>query len=52
MAYRVRNDIALFAEARKINPSRRSTGTGGYAIFADGTANILADSYSGRLTEA
>ena len=47
MAYRFRNGIELFAEARNINLSRRTTSTGGYANFADGTANILADSYYG-----
>ncbi len=47
MAYRFRNGIEIFAEGRNLNLSRRTTGTGGYANFADGTPNVLADAFYG-----
>ncbi|WP_229489423.1 TonB-dependent receptor [Pseudoduganella namucuonensis] len=48
IAYRFKNGIELFAEARNLGRATVSNSQGVYSPFADGTPNLLDIAYTGR----
>ncbi|MEO7496453.1 MAG: TonB-dependent receptor [Massilia sp.] len=48
IAYKFKNGVEIFAEGRNLGNFATSTSTGGFNDYADGTPNMLTNSYNGR----
>ena len=48
MAYKFKNNMELFAEARNITNQRTQTGTGGYEDYSGGVPFLYQDAFNGR----
>ncbi|MFC5458530.1 TonB-dependent receptor [Massilia niabensis] len=47
IAYKFKNGVELFAEARNLGKIHTGSDTGGYSQFADGTPNVYNDTFAG-----